>query len=91
MFLNYLKIALRNITKRWTFSLISIFGLVVGLTSSILILLWVNHEFSYDDFHENSDQIYRVVTHLEQVNGTLHLATTPAPVAPALKEQYPEV
>jgi len=91
MFLSYLKIAFRNITKRWTFSLISIFGLVIGLTSSILILLWVNHEFSYDDFHENSDQIYRVVTHLEQVNGTLHLATTSAPIAPALKEQYPEV
>jgi putative ABC transport system permease protein len=91
MLLNYFKIAFRNITKRWTFSFISIFGLVIGLTSSILILLWVNQEFSYDNFHENSENIYRVVTKLNQVESSMLLATTPAPVAPSLKEKYPEV
>ncbi|MFC2088085.1 ABC transporter permease [Calditrichota bacterium] len=91
MILNYIKIAFRNVTKRLTFTFINIFGLVVGMTCSILIMLWVNHEMSYDEFNENSDRIFRIVTQLNFVENTRLLATTPAPVAPALKEKFPEV
>jgi ABC-type antimicrobial peptide transport system, permease component len=60
MFKNYLKIALRNLTKNSVYSFINIFGLAVGLSCSLLIMLWVNDELSYDKFHVNKDRIYQV-------------------------------
>ncbi len=64
---NNLKISLRNIRKHKAFSLINILGLSIGLTTSILILLFIKYELSYDKYHENSDSIYRVIMH--QVRG----------------------
>ena len=60
MIKNYLKIALRNIMKHKGFSVINISGLAIGIACSILIILFVTHELSYDKFHENSDRIYRL-------------------------------
>jgi len=91
MFFSYLKIAVRNISRRLSFSLINIFGFAAGMTCSILILLWVTHEMNYDKFHENADRIYRVVTELVQGDNSRYLATTPAPVSPALKQKFPEI
>lgn len=91
MFKNYLKIAFRNIAKRFSFTLINISGFAIGITSSILILLWVSHEMNYDNFHENVDRIFRVVTELVQGENSRYLATTPAPTTPALLEKFPEI
>lgn len=60
MFINYLTVALRNLTKNSIYSFINIIGLAVGLACSILILLWVNHELSFDDFHSKRDRLYQV-------------------------------
>lgn len=60
MLQSYLKITLRNLQKNGVYSFINIAGLSIGLVCSILILLWVNHELSWDNFHENRDRIYRV-------------------------------
>jgi putative ABC transport system permease protein len=60
MFKTYFKLAYRNITKDKAYSTINILGLAIGLASSILILLWVQNELSYDKFHENAGQIYRI-------------------------------
>ncbi len=62
MFKNHLKIAWRNLIKRKVFSCINIIGLSLGFGCGILIFLFVNHHLQFDDFHENSDQIYRIVT-----------------------------
>ena len=59
MFRNYLVVALRNLWRHRGYSLINIFGLAIGLASSIFILLYVVNELTYDKFHEKSDQIYR--------------------------------
>jgi len=91
MFLNYIRIAVRNIVKRCSFSLINISGCAVGMTCSILILLWVTHGMDYDKFHENAGRIYRVVTELVQGDNSRYLATTPAPVSPALQQKFPEI
>jgi len=61
MLKNYLKIALRNLSKQKTFSLINIFGLAVGLTVAILVFLNVHDEFKFDSFNKNADKIFRVV------------------------------
>ncbi|MBT1703537.1 ABC transporter permease [Chryseosolibacter indicus] len=60
MLKNYLKIAFRNIQKNAVYSFINIFGLTVGIACSILILLWVHDEVSYDKFHSNIDRLHQV-------------------------------
>jgi len=60
MFRNYLKIALRNVLKQKSYSLINIFGLAIGMTSCLLIFLYVVDEFSYDRFHQQANSIYRM-------------------------------
>ena len=93
MFENYLKIALRNMKRHKTFSIINISGLVVGLTCFILIFLYVRYEKSYDAFHENSDRIFRVATqdpgNMAMGNDTW--ASTFAALAPMLMDEFPEV
>lgn len=61
MWKNYLKIARRNLLKHKSFSAINILGLSVGLACCILLLLFVQHEVSYDRHHENAEQIHRFV------------------------------
>lgn len=60
MFKNYFKIAFRNASRHKAYSFINIAGLMVGLTSFILISMYTQHQLSFDDFHENKEQIYRI-------------------------------
>ncbi|MGD8747006.1 MAG: ABC transporter permease [Balneolaceae bacterium] len=89
MLWNYIKVALRNLNKRRGFTFINILGLAIGVACCLLIAIYVYHEISYDRFHDKSDRIYRVtqktVTPTDQENG----ASTPFPVAPALKNDFP--
>ena len=59
----YLKIAIRNILRHKVYSFINIVGLAVGMACTILILLWVQYELSFDLYHEKADRIYRLVTY----------------------------
>ena len=61
MLKNNLKMAWRNLMRHKLFSLINISGLALGLTCSILIMLWVRDELSFDRFHAKGDQLYRVM------------------------------
>jgi len=91
MFKNYLKIAVRNLLKHKVYSLINITGLAVGIICAFLILLWVQDETSYDRFHEKADRIYRVGAR-GVIGDTYNNQTgTPAPLAVALKNDFPEV
>ena len=87
MFFNYLKIGFRNLLKYKSFSIINILGLAISLASAIFIFLWVHHERSFDQFHQNSESFYRVFCQVEDLNA----AISPAPMGAALKEAYPEV
>ena len=60
MFHNYLKIALRNLTRNSVYSFINIVGLAVGIASSVFIFLWVADEYSFDRFHKNYGSIYKL-------------------------------
>jgi len=89
---NYFKVALRNILRHKGFSIINMFGLAVGMAVCILILLWVWDETGYDKFHENIDELYRVVEHQNYTSGSMFpVAVTPDMIGPALKDDYPEV
>ncbi len=93
MLKNYLKITFRNINRYKGYSFLNISGLVAGITCSILIFLYIQYEFSYDNFHESADNIYRIVAK-EPTNyfmGKNVFVVTQAFLAPTLMEEYPEV
>jgi len=92
MFKNYMKITLRNIRRYKTYSFINIMGLSVGIACCLLILLFVRDELSYDRYHEKGDRICRLVDSFEAPGGMdRHFAFSSAPIAPALKNDFPEV
>ncbi|MCG8389302.1 MAG: ABC transporter permease [Cytophagales bacterium] len=92
MIRNYLKSALRNFLKHRSFTLLNVAGLSLGLAASILILQYVKYEKSYDTFHSNVENIYRVQYNVIQ-NGkvTVECAAAVPAVGPALKDNFPEV
>jgi putative ABC transport system permease protein len=91
MFKNYLKIALRNIRKYKGYSFINITGLAIGMACCILIMLWVQHELSYDRFHTNADLIYRVYQDFHHAGGISQYSNVPQPVGPEIQDTIPEV
>ena len=92
MFRNYLKSGFRNLKRHKIYSFINIFGLAVGMACAIIILLWIQDELSYDRFHENANNIYRVVEKWQYSSGEMdYNRVTPGPLAPVLKADYPEI
>ncbi|MBB6130918.1 ABC transporter permease [Mucilaginibacter lappiensis] len=85
MLKTYFKLAYRNIIKDTAYSFINITGLAVGMASSILILLWVQNELSYDKFHKNADQIYRITCDFGGSKDALNSAGLPL----GLKDKLP--
>ncbi|MEX0721207.1 MAG: FtsX-like permease family protein [Balneolaceae bacterium] len=90
MFKSYLKIAIRNLLKTKVHSLINIFGLAIGLATSILIVLYVVNEWSFDQFHQNKEQIYRVVQTMSSENKVEEQASSPFPLAPVIDAEFPD-
>ncbi|MBO6523455.1 MAG: ABC transporter permease [Balneolaceae bacterium] len=88
---NYMKIGFRNLYRDSGNSFINIFGLSMALICCIVIFSYVRQELTFDNFHENPDQIYRLT--FQEINrpGARHFATTSPPMGPALLETYPEV
>ena len=91
MISNYLKIILRYLWRHKVYSFINIFGLAVGLTCALLIMLWVQDELSFDQFHSNSENIYRVEQDQVYDGSNYHVNVTPWPCVPAWKDDIPEV
>lgn len=91
MFKNYLKIAFRTLRKHKGYSLINIIGLSLGMAICILILLWVQHELSYDRFHKNRDLTYRIYQDYHHAGGISQFSNVPQPVAPEIQSTLPEV
>ena len=91
MIKNYLITAWRNLWKYKTFSLINIFGLSIGLACCILMFLFIQHELSYDKFNAHASNIYRITSESESTSGKTNLAITPAPWAPLMKKDFPEI
>lgn len=91
MLTNYFKIAIRNLWKNKTFSLINIIGLASGLACFILITLYVADELSYDRYNKKASQIYRVNSDIVFGGNKLHMAVTSDPMGAALKADYPQV
>ena len=91
MIRNYLKQTWRSLVKNKTYSVLNIVGLSVGLTCFTLIALWINDELSYDKFNTNYDRIVRLTGIEKREAGINESAVSSAPMAKALKDDYPEI
>jgi predicted permease len=91
MILNYLKIAFRNITRHKGFSFINIIGLALGITCALLIFMWVYDELTFDRFHKQINQIYRVEQDQFYNGEAYHVNVTPYPSGEGWKAEIPEI
>jgi putative ABC transport system permease protein len=88
---NFFKITFRNLWRSKGFSAINIAGLAIGMAAAMLILLWVQNELGTDRFYKNTDRLY-IMANRDKFEGQLNVwLSTPAIMAPTLKQEYPEV
>lgn len=91
MFVNYLKIALRNISRNKLYSMINIVGLAIGMAACLVIFLWVQDELSFDRFHSQADRIFRVERKIDFRDSHGQAPITAGAYGPALVKDYPEI
>jgi len=92
MIKNYFLLFFRNLGRQKLFSFINLLGLTVSIVSTLVIYLYVRHEFSYDRFHPQADRIYRVnQTFIWGENSNNQFASTGPGVAYALQAELPEM
>ncbi|MCX6217546.1 ABC transporter permease [Spirosoma sp.] len=91
MLRNYLKIAWRNLVSQKGYSFINITGLAVGMAVAMLIGLWIYHEYSYDKFLPNYQQLYQVKRNYNSNGDTLTFSSTSLKLADALRNEIPEI
>jgi putative ABC transport system permease protein len=91
MIKNFFTIAIRNILKNKGFSLINVTGLAVGLAASLLILLWVQDELSFEKFNREAENLYRVEEDQFYSGERYHVTVTPFVTGPVWKQQIPEI
>ncbi|MEQ9164777.1 MAG: ABC transporter permease, partial [Fulvivirga sp.] len=92
MIRNYFKIALRNLVKNRIFSFVNIIGLAIGIAATILLTFYVRHERSYENVHENADNIFRLSLNLYNGNEfIINDVETYQTLGPEFKEKMPEV
>ena len=91
MLKNFLTISLRNMRRHPGYSVLNILGLTLGILATLFILLFITKESSFDTYHEKADRIYRISSAIQEPDDAFRWSVTQAPLAPQLKEDYPEV
>ncbi|MFT3678993.1 MAG: ABC transporter permease [Ferruginibacter sp.] len=91
MIQNFFKIAWRNLFKKKGFSFINISGLAIGMAAAVLIMLWIQHELSYDQFHEKRDRIYEAWNRAHFSGKLQCWNTTPKILGRTMEKDLPEV
>jgi len=92
MIKNLLLVALRNFKRDKGYSLLNILGLTIGITFSLFLIFYIKDELSYDRYNKNAGRIYRINAYIkEKDKEVMKWTSTPFPLGPALKKDYPEV
>ena len=87
MIRNFFRVTLRSIARNKVFTFLNIAGLAIGMSASLLILLWVQDELSYDRFNKKGEKIYRVEEDQFYSGARYHVTVTPQPSGPVWKEK----
>lgn len=88
---NYLLASIRSLRKHFSYSVINIVGIGLGLATCILLSVWINHELSYDKFHKNASRIYRGSLEYSFGGQTSKTSVSPTALLPVLKKNFAEV
>jgi len=91
MIRNFFRVSIRNIARNKVFTFLNVAGLAIGMAASLLILLWVQDELSYDKFNKKAENIYRVEEDQFYSGERYHVTVTPHPSGPVWKEKIPEI
>ncbi|MGN6530121.1 MAG: ABC transporter permease, partial [Ginsengibacter sp.] len=91
MFKNYFKIAWRNLFRNKGFSITNLLGLTIGITCTMLILIWVHDELNYDKFHSNYNNIYKIIANRKFDNQIFTDENMILPLASSIEKQMPQV
>lgn len=91
MFKNYFKVALRNIFRQKAYAFINISGLAIGICCCLLIVSYVLDELSYDNFHPEVEQTYRIALDRKFPDNQFMYARSPIPMGPTLAREMPEI
>lgn len=92
MLSNLLLVAIRNLRRDLGYNLLNIFGLVIGITFSILLIFYIRDELSYDQHHQKAERIHRINAYIQEPDKpVMNWAITQFPLGATLKKDYPEV
>ena len=91
MLKNYVKVAFRSLLKQPAYTALNIIGLTVGIASSLIILLYIFHETSFDKQHSKADRIYRLSTQITEPDNSFKWASMTWRAAMTIKNENPEV
>jgi putative ABC transport system permease protein len=91
MLKNLVKLAFRNLIKDKAYSVINVLGLTIGITCSLFLLMYILDELSYDRYHKNASNIYRIVSNIKEPDDAFTWAVAQKRLAPELRDNYPEV
>lgn len=91
MIKNYIKVALRNLWRNKTYSIINILGLTAGTVCCLYILLYVKEQYGFDNHHKDADRIYRIATDIITSDKTDRTATISPVILPSVQRDFPEV
>jgi putative ABC transport system permease protein len=91
VFSNYIKSAIRNLTRQKLYTAVNVLGLAIGLAGCLLIIGYVNNELTFESCHQNKDRIYRIDGMYTLGNSQVSMASIMPAVGPAVKESFPEI
>ena len=91
MFKNYFLVAIRHLKRQPGYAALNILGLTIGIASALLIILYLNHELSFDRFHSNADRVYRISSDIAEPDDAFKWATTQAPLGRTVKTEFQEI
>ncbi|MDN5203974.1 ABC transporter permease [Fulvivirgaceae bacterium BMA10] len=91
MLKNLFKTAIRNILRDKFYTLVNVLGLTIGITCSVFLLFYVLDELSYDRYHANAPNIYRIVSNIKEPDNEFTWAVAQIPMAPELRDKFSEV
>lgn len=88
---NYFLVALRHLKRQPAYSFLNILGLTIGIISSLLIVLYLSNELSYDKHHSKADRIYRVNANISEPDNAFRWASTQLPMGKTVAEEFDEI
>jgi putative ABC transport system permease protein len=91
MFTNLIKTAVRYLFKHFSYSLLNIAGLTLGITSALFLIIYSANEISYDRYHKKADRIYRVSSKISEPDDQFTWIVAQIPFGPQVVQDYPEV